>query len=514
MITFRLPAAALAAGLTLAQAAPSAQAPSARPALGTFGIDTAQMDPAVKPGDDFFRYVNGKWLATAAIPADKARYGMFDALRDKAEADVRALVDELGRTPAPAGTVRQKVADLYASWMDEARIEARGLEPLRADLAAIDAAATKTDLIRLMGRLEFSAPFAFGITADPAEPTRYVVTIGQAGLGMPVRDYYLSPGGKFDGYRAAYKTYVDPHLRAARRSGAGGERRDGDRARNEARPGPLAGRQAPRREGDEQPDGPRRPDRGDSGRRLAGGARPERPWRRHASSCARSSAIKGGAALLDTEPVAAWKKYLAFHLPTTPATISRRPSTTPASPSTARPSRGVAVQRNAGSAASTARRPDRRSRRRALRRQVLPARRRRRRWTRSSPTCATAMGERLEDARLDGRRDEGRGAGEARHVRPEDRLPDEVARLLRRSTSTRGARSATSSAPRVRVAARDVAQLGKPVDRDEWGMTPQTVNAYYNPAMNEIVFPAAILQPPFFDPNADAAVNYGAHRRA
>ena len=144
----------------------------------------------------------------AVIPADKARFGMFDALRDKAEADVRALVDELGRTPAPAGTVRQKVADLYASWMDEARIEARGLEPLRADLAAIDAASTKTDLIRLMGRTEFSAPFGFGISADPADPTRYVVTISQAGLGMPVRDYYLAPGEKFDGYRAAYRTYV------------------------------------------------------------------------------------------------------------------------------------------------------------------------------------------------------------------------------------------------------------------------------------------------------------------
>ena len=102
MITFRLPAAALAAGLTLAQAAPSGQAPPAKPALGTFGIDTAQMDTAVKPGDDFFRYVNGKWLATATIPADKARYGMFDALRDKAEADVRTLVDELG-TDAGAG---------------------------------------------------------------------------------------------------------------------------------------------------------------------------------------------------------------------------------------------------------------------------------------------------------------------------------------------------------------------------------------------------------------------------
>src|SRR3954469_24833143 len=122
MITFRLPAAVLAAGLTLAQAAPSAQAPPAAPAFGTFGIDTAQMDTAVKPGDDFVRYVNGKWMASVKMPADKSRYGMFDALRDKAEADVRTLVDELGRAPQAAGSVRQKVGDLYASWMDEARV--------------------------------------------------------------------------------------------------------------------------------------------------------------------------------------------------------------------------------------------------------------------------------------------------------------------------------------------------------------------------------------------------------
>ena len=129
------------------------------------------MDTAVKLGTDFFRYVNGRWLATTVIPADKARFGMFDALRDKAEADVRALVDEVGRTPAPAGTVRQKVADLDASWMDEARVEARAASrPLRADLAAIEAATSKTDLIRLMGRTEFPPPFGFGISAYPADP--------------------------------------------------------------------------------------------------------------------------------------------------------------------------------------------------------------------------------------------------------------------------------------------------------------------------------------------------------
>ena len=191
MNTFRLPAAVLAAGLTLAQAAPSGQAPPAKPALGTFGIDTAQMDPAVKPGDDFFRYVNGTWLATATIPADKARYGMFDALRDQAETDVRALVDELGgRRRRPAPSARRSPTSTRRSWTR--RASRRAARAAAARPRAIDAADAKTELVRLMGRLEFSGPFAFGITADPAEPTRYVVTIVQAGLGMPARDYYLS----------------------------------------------------------------------------------------------------------------------------------------------------------------------------------------------------------------------------------------------------------------------------------------------------------------------------------
>ncbi len=124
------------------------RAQSAKPVLGSFGVDTTQMDRSVKPGDDFFRYVNGKWLATVAIPADKSRFGMFDALRDQAEVDVRALVESLAQTPQPPGSVRQKVGDLYASLMDQARVEARGLEPLQGDLAAIAAATTKADLVR------------------------------------------------------------------------------------------------------------------------------------------------------------------------------------------------------------------------------------------------------------------------------------------------------------------------------------------------------------------------------
>src|SRR5215471_17096693 len=108
-------------------------APS-KPAFGNFGVDTTQMDTSVKPGDDFYRYVNGKWLDTFKIPQDKARYGMFDLLRDKAENDIRTLLEELAKTAPPAGSIKQKVLDFYNSWMNASAIESRGTEPLKVDL--------------------------------------------------------------------------------------------------------------------------------------------------------------------------------------------------------------------------------------------------------------------------------------------------------------------------------------------------------------------------------------------
>ena len=167
-----------------------------------------QMDTSIKPGDDFYGYVNGKWLATFQIPPDRSGYCTGTMVVEKTEADLHAIVDELvASKPAPGG-VEQKVADMYASWMDEARIEARGLEPLQPFLARIDAAKDKADLMKLVGTIEFQAPFALFIDADTADPTRYTVWVAQAGLGMPNRDYYLNKGEKFDAYRAAYSAYV------------------------------------------------------------------------------------------------------------------------------------------------------------------------------------------------------------------------------------------------------------------------------------------------------------------
>ena len=131
---------------------------AAKAAFGTFGVDTAQMDSSVKPGDDLFKYVNGKWLSTFKIPADKASYAVFNALEDKSESDVHALLDELAKTQPAPGSVQKKVVDFYNSWMDQSAIEKRGVEPLKADLDAIGKAKTKADIVKLMGNFDYSGP--------------------------------------------------------------------------------------------------------------------------------------------------------------------------------------------------------------------------------------------------------------------------------------------------------------------------------------------------------------------
>ncbi len=507
----RLLLAASAAALLAACGQPKTAAAPEPPkaALGAFGIDTAQMDTAVKPGDDFYKYVNGKWLASFQMPADKARYGVFDALRDKSEADVKTILDELAKTQPAAGSVQQKVLDLYNSWMDEAAVEARGVEPLKADLDRIAAAATKADIIKLMGEPDYSAPMALYIFPDPADTTKYTVGVTQSGLGMPNRDYYLEKGERFDGYRAAYKAYVtkifeligdaapdksaaaviDLETRLAKVQWTPEQQRDVQATNNPVDRAGLKKMIA----------------NVDWDAMLAVGGLGEQ----QTFVVNEKSALIDGAKLLDSAPVATWKKYLAFHLASDYANSLPKAFDEANFGFYSKTLRGIEQQRD--------------------------------RWKR---------GAALLDAQI------GEGVGEiyvAKFFPPENKAKmDELVKNLRaamgerlktlawmdEATRAEAQKKLSTFDPRigypskwrdysalviepgklfenVRAARRfewnrQVAQLKGPVDRDEWAMNPQTVNAYYNPLMNQITFPAAILQPPFFDPNADPAVNYGA----
>ena len=259
----------------LAQSAPATT--PGKPVMGAFGIDTAQMDTSVKPGDDFFKYVNGKWLATFKIPADKASYGAFDLLNDKAEEDVRTLLAELGKTRPAPGSVGQKVIDLYESWMDEAAIEARGIAPLKADFDAIAAAKSKADITRLMGthrlhgavrQLHHPRPRR----SDALRGRHLAVRPRHAGARL-----LPEQGREVRRLPRRLQDLRHPHPRADRRQDAGRERGRDHRARDEDRRGPLAAREAARHPGDQQPDRSRRAGEDDPRRRLGHRARGRRP---------------------------------------------------------------------------------------------------------------------------------------------------------------------------------------------------------------------------------------------
>ena len=195
-----------AASLIAVSAVASAQ--TAKPAFGTWGYEPTAMDNAVKPGDDFFNYVNGAWAKRTEIAPDRTFAGIDSVLNDQIERDVRAIVEDSAKDPAANGRLGQQIGDLYASWMDESTVEKLGAEPLKPYLAKIAAVKTRGELVDLFAEPGFDSPIGLYIDADLKDPTRYTVYAGQGGLGMPNRDYYLLKGEKYDGYRKAYRDYI------------------------------------------------------------------------------------------------------------------------------------------------------------------------------------------------------------------------------------------------------------------------------------------------------------------
>ncbi|HEU4809899.1 MAG TPA: M13 family metallopeptidase N-terminal domain-containing protein, partial [Sphingomicrobium sp.] len=186
----------------------AAGAQSAKPAFGTWGYDATAMDTAVKPGDDFWDYVNGNWAKRTQIAADRTFVGIDSILNDQIDKDVRAVVEDMAKNSASSGRIGQQVGDFYASWMDEAQIEKLGTEPLKPYLAQIAAAKDRSALIDLFATPGFPSPVGLAIFSDLKEPTRYSAYAFQDGLGLPNRDYYILQGEKYDKYRAAYRGYI------------------------------------------------------------------------------------------------------------------------------------------------------------------------------------------------------------------------------------------------------------------------------------------------------------------
>jgi putative endopeptidase len=478
------------------------------------GIDLSHVDRSARPQDDLFGHVNGRWLADYAIPADRATDGAFRQLFDRAEEQVRDLIVEASRAGAPAGTDAQRIGDLYASFLDEQAVERRGLQPLRKELAVIDDAADPAALAAALGALQrtgVGGGVGLYVDTDSKDSTRYLVHLTQSGLGLPDESYYREE--RHAEVLAAYPGHIAKMFALV----FGGDA--GEHAETAARIVALETKLAAAHW-----DVVKRRDaeltynlRTFADLRTEGAGFDWAGWVTALGGTPTSVAevvvrqpdyLTAFAALWDGEGFADWQRWARWRV-----IRARAPWLT---------DDVVAADFD------------------FYGRLLTGAEQIRDRWKRGVSLVEALMGDAVGKLYVQ------------RHFPPEakariDALVENLEAAYRlsitgldwmtpqtreRALAKLGKFTAKVGYPTkwrdysALVIARDdlygnyrrgyavnhdreLAKLGGPVDHDEWFMTPQTVNAYYNPGMNEIVFPAAILQPPFFDAEADDAANYG-----
>ena len=477
-------------------------------AIGAFGLDLSAGNAAVKPGDDFFAYASGNWYDHFEIPPDRTSFGAFNQLDELSKQRVRELIEQAAESRPASGTAAQKIGDYYAAYMDQAAIETNGLAPAEGDLKRIAAATTKADVAKLFGLPGFSSLFDLDLPPDLKNPDRYSVVISQSSLGLPDRDYYLKDDPKLQEIRTKYVAYVEQIL------SLGGIADAAARAKEiMAFETAAAKAQWPieKRRDVDAVYNPR------TKKQLLAFA-PGFPWQAFLESSSvgarqdlvlsEITAIHDLSELFKSTPLPTLKAYLTFHYLSDHAPYLPKRFDDARFAFYGQTLRGQPQQRE--------------------------------RWKRAVDEVNGGLGELVGQLYV------------ARYFPPESKAKmQELVANLRASlseridtlewmtpeTKSRAHEKLATFTPKigypdqwkdysalqirrddlignVRRAAEwrwqyQVARLDKPVDRQEWQMTPQTINAYYNPLNNEIVFPAAILQPPFFDPNADAAVNYG-----
>jgi len=484
-------------------------APTGPAQIGTWGIDLTAHDTTVKPGDDFYRYAEGKWLDTSQIPPDRTSWGSFAELADRAEHQIRAITEALP-ADAPAGSTEQKAGDFYRAYLDTDTIERNGLTPAQPGLKAIAAARSHEQLATLIGRpdLTLNSPLGVGITLDQKNPDRYIVFVTQSGLSLPDRDYYLKDDPVFANLRAKYVAHVERMLKLA------GEKNAGAKAATvleiETQIAKVHWPAAKRRERDQTYNLRTRAEL----EQLAPGF----PWQPLLGAQGLASqpefvvreldAVQALAQLFKQIPVARWRayftyQYLAAAADVLPAafdaerfdfyghTLNGQPQ------QRERWKRAVSALNGAlGEAIGQ-----------LYVQQYFPPAAKQKMLTLVENLRAAYAG-RIEQLPWMSAQTKRVALEKLAAFRTKIGYPDQW-----RDYSALQVRAGDAFGNSVRAEVfeweRQLARLAKPTDRGEWGMTPQTVNAYYNPTFNEIVFPAAILQPPFFDPNADPAVNYG-----
>ncbi|GAB1147225.1 TPA: M13 family peptidase [Shewanella algae] len=503
----------IALSLGLASCA-SQQAPQSQVEVKkTSGIELENFDHQVRHQDDFYYSVNGKWLATTPIPADKSNYGAFSVLYEESQAALKQIIEEAAAKPNKAeGSVEQKIGDFYAAYMDSTLTDQLGIAPLKGQLADIAKTASHADIAALMGKLLTDGsgiPFGFYVNNDAKNSSQYGVYLYQSGLTLPDRDYYLKDDPKFVANREAMREYVRnlmsaagyPHADAAAANVANielfiaqsqwsrVESRDANKAYNK-----MSLKELQQLMGSFDFDG---------FAKAAG-----LTGKTQDVIVRQPSYFEKLGAEFGKFPVSAWQDYLAFHLVDSYAGLLSQQFVDLHFDFHSKTLMGIQEQKP--------------------------------RWKRAVDGADQVIGELVGKEYV------------ARHFQPEAkaRMESMIKNLIKgfevsidelewMTPETKKAAQEKLSKFTYKIGYPDkwkdysnleikaddlvgnyqryarfeyqdmLAKLGKPIDRSEWHMTPQTVNAYYNPVMNEIVFPAAILQPPFFNMEADDAVNYG-----
>jgi len=485
------------------------------------GIDLAGMDASIPPGDDFFGYTNGAWFKKTEIPPDRSTAGTWTVLSDLAQQRTRELIENLAKPGAATSPDERRIADYFTSYMDEAAIETKGLDPIKPFLASIAGITDRRGVsqsacgeiradVDALNNTNFETDRLFGIWISPAldEPTTYVPYLLQGGLGMPDRDYYLDTSADMQKTREAYRTHVAAILRLA-----GTANPDQVAARVVALETKIAGVHATRTQSVDVQHANNPWPRAEFATRAPG-----IDW----NACFESAglgavprlivwhpaAVTGIAALVGKEPIEAWREYLTYHA------INRHAALLP---------KAFADENFAfyGKVLSglEAQRP---------------------RWKRAVDSTSNALGDLVGQMYV------------RRFFPPESKqqlqamVKNLVAAFDKRVEALDWMDPKTKASARAKLGTlqvgigypdtwrdyssfevksgdalmnawraerfnyvQDLAKLGKPVARNEWAMTPQTVNALNLPILNGMNFPAAILEPPFFDPSASVAANYG-----
>ncbi len=477
------------------------------------GINLQNIDYGVRPQDYFYTHVNGTWLKNTDIPADKSSWGAFNELAEKSLNELHSIVEAASlKKDIPAGSVQQKIIDLYASYMDEAALEQLGITPLLAEFKRIDAVNHKKQLATLIAHLSMinvSVPLELGIGQDSKDSTKVVAGLDQGGLGLPDRDYYLKNDEKLKDTRVKYLSYIEKMLTLSGDTSA--KPHASQILALETHIAKIQWTKVANRD----PVKTYNPMQLHQLKALA----PHVDWNRYMVDAelenktpylviGQPSFLKGMSRLIEKTPLDVWKVYFKWHVLNGFAASLSKPYVDERFAFYGTALRGVPTNET--------------------------------RWKRAIKTVEGSLGEGLGQLYVE------------QHFPAENKthmlkLVNNLITAYHQSVRTLDWMSASSKAEvhkkldklAVKIGypnkwrdysaleikkddlignamrtsrfeyQRYVKKLGKPVDREEWGMTPQTVNAYYNPSMNEIVFPAGILQPPFFNANADDGVNYG-----